>query len=87
MSTEPGSNQEPLGPKSDALTTAPLRHLNLYCVDYIIGKTLRGPKRQNIRNAYRPAYTILEAHLLNDRYPDSMFVLFLISVVRSPAYK
>ena len=28
MCTGQGSNQGPLGPKSDALTTAPLRHLN-----------------------------------------------------------
>ena len=29
MCTGRGSNQGPLGPKSDALTTAPLRHLNI----------------------------------------------------------
>ena len=28
MCTSPVSNQGPLGPKSDALTTAPLRHLD-----------------------------------------------------------
>ena len=30
MCTVRGSNQGPLGPKSDALTTAPLRHLKSY---------------------------------------------------------
>ena len=77
MCTGRGSNQGPLGPKSDALTTAPLRHLFLaHLSRRLIGELIgyEGIRRPSVR----PSSVVRLSRFSNDIFSEAVRPIFFI---------